>query len=148
VRNATQLAFGYHTTPVVKRIERIRLHPTAKQMERLTFALDVTRELYNDKVARTIVTAADVIGLEALGIRRMTRSAKGTVQVPGRHVRAKAGLNRRMLDAGGRRFCCVRCGHRAHADVEAAREIRRRVELRLLREPNAGGEPVRAHDAA
>jgi hypothetical protein len=37
----------YRTIPVVKRIERIRLYPTIKQMERLTFALDVTRELCN-----------------------------------------------------------------------------------------------------
>jgi putative transposase len=149
------------------------------------------RRDYAHKVARSIVKAADVIGLEALNVRAMTRSAKGSAQVPGRNVRAKAGLNRRMLDAGfglvrqmivakaeeaarrvvevdaryssqtcsrclhvaaesrrGRRFCCVRCGHRAHADVEAACEIRRRVELRLLREPNAGGEPVRLHDVA
>jgi putative transposase len=163
----------------------------AKRLARARAAEANARRDQAHKVARTIVTAADVIGLEALGIRRMTRSAKGTVQVPGRNVRAKAGLNRRMLDAGfgllrqmivakaeeaarrvvevdaryssqtcshcghvaaenrrRRRFCCVRCGHRAHADVEAAREIRRRVELRLLREPNAGGEPVRAHDAA
>jgi putative transposase len=143
------------------------------------------------KVARKIIEAADVIGLETLNVRQMTLSARGSAEKPGRNVRAKAGLNRRMLDAGfgllrqmivakaeeaartvvevdaryssqtcsacrhvaaenrrGRRFCCVRCGHRAHADNEAAREIRRRVELRLLREPNAGGEPVRMHDAA
>jgi hypothetical protein len=31
----------------VKRIERIRLYPTRRQVERLRFALDVTRELYN-----------------------------------------------------------------------------------------------------
>ncbi|HEY1975003.1 MAG TPA: transposase [Candidatus Baltobacteraceae bacterium] len=46
------------------------------------------------KVARQIVIAADVIGLEALNVGYLTRSARGTVQAPGRNVRAKAGLNR------------------------------------------------------
>ncbi|HZZ00710.1 MAG TPA: helix-turn-helix domain-containing protein [Candidatus Baltobacteraceae bacterium] len=31
----------------MKRIERVRLYPTPRQIEGLTFALDVTRELYN-----------------------------------------------------------------------------------------------------
>ncbi|HTU69033.1 MAG TPA: helix-turn-helix domain-containing protein, partial [Candidatus Baltobacteraceae bacterium] len=31
----------------MKRIERVRLYPTFRQAERLRFALDVTRELYN-----------------------------------------------------------------------------------------------------
>jgi putative transposase len=33
-------------------------------------------------------------------MRSMTRSAKGTVEAPGTNVRAKAGLNRALLDAG------------------------------------------------
>src|SRR5215469_11707996 len=31
----------------MKRIERVRLYPTSRQIERLMFALDVTRDLYN-----------------------------------------------------------------------------------------------------
>jgi hypothetical protein len=31
----------------VKRIERVRLYPTLRQVRRLRFILDVTRELYN-----------------------------------------------------------------------------------------------------
>lgn len=162
----------------------------AKRLRRAKAREGAARRDHAHKVARKIVNVADVIGLEALSVRRVTRSAKGNAQAPGRHVRAKAGLNRRILDAGfgllrqmilakaeeaarrvvevdaryssqtcsrylhvaaenrrGRRFCCVRCVHRAHADNEAAREIRRRVELRLLREPNAGGEPAGVYDA-
>jgi putative transposase len=37
---------------------------------------------------------------EKLSVRHMTRSAKGSIDKPGRNVRAKAGLNRRVLDAG------------------------------------------------
>ncbi len=47
-----------------------------------------------------------------------------------------------------RRFCCVRCGLTAHADVNAALEIRRRAQLALLRLPDAGEELVTQHDAA
>jgi putative transposase len=52
------------------------------------------------KVSRTIVRRFDRIALEALRLRSMTRSAKGTPEVPGVGVRAKAGLNRALLDAG------------------------------------------------
>jgi putative transposase len=52
------------------------------------------------KVAHRIVASADVIGLEDLNLRGMTRSAKGTTEEPGRNVAAKSGLNRSMLDAG------------------------------------------------
>jgi putative transposase len=51
-------------------------------------------------VALELVRSAGVIALEALHVRAMTRSAKGTLERPGRNVRAKAGLNRSLLDAG------------------------------------------------
>jgi putative transposase len=58
------------------------------------------RRDYAHNAARRIVDSADVIALEALNLRRMTSSAKGTAEKPGRNVAAKAGLNRVMLDAG------------------------------------------------
>jgi putative transposase len=39
-----------------------------------------------------------------LQVRNMSASAKGTAQAPGRNVRAKAGLNRAILDQGWRGF--------------------------------------------
>jgi putative transposase len=42
----------------------------------------------------------DVIRVEDLKIRNMTRSARGTAASPGRNVRAKAGLNRGILRSG------------------------------------------------
>ena len=58
------------------------------------------RRDYLHKTAREIVKSAGIVGLEALNLRAMTRSAKGSIEQPGRNVAAKAGLNRRMLDAG------------------------------------------------
>jgi putative transposase len=52
------------------------------------------------KVSRKIVDRFDVIALEDLNLRGMTRLAKGTINEPGRNVAAKSGLNREMLDAG------------------------------------------------
>jgi putative transposase len=52
------------------------------------------------KIARGIVDAAPaVIAMEALMLKNMTRSAKGTIEKPGVNVRAKAGLNRALLDS-------------------------------------------------
>jgi putative transposase len=58
------------------------------------------RRDYAHKAARRIVDSADVIALEALKLRGMTGSAKGTAEKPGRNVAAKAALNRVVLDAG------------------------------------------------
>jgi putative transposase len=52
------------------------------------------------KVSRTIVDRYDRIVLEDLRLANMTRSAKGTVEDPGKNVKAKSGLNRELLDAG------------------------------------------------
>jgi putative transposase len=50
------------------------------------------------KLSAEIVARAHVVAFEALAIRNMTRSAKGTVEEPGRNIRQKAGLNREVLD--------------------------------------------------
>jgi putative transposase len=51
------------------------------------------------KVSRRLVDTYDGIAMEALNLRGMTRSARGTIEKPGRNVKAKSALNRRMLDA-------------------------------------------------
>ena len=146
---------------------------------------------YAFKVAFKLVYQTSVIALEALALRNMTRSAKGTQENPGRNVAAKAGLNRVILDAGfgllgklivakaeeaarkviwidprftsqecsrcghtaarsrrRRRFVCIGCGFRCHADINAALVIRGRAQLALMSEPypaeEAGGRARRA----
>ena len=56
-----------------------------------------------DRVERTSTDLArrfDVIRVEDLDVKGMTRSAEGTEDTPGRNVRQKAGLNRSILSRG------------------------------------------------
>jgi putative transposase len=50
-----------------------------------------------EKTTTALVKEHDLIVVEQLRIGAMTKSAKGTVEAPGRNVRAKAGLNREIL---------------------------------------------------
>ena len=80
-----------------------REHRRIKARERLARAKEReanARRDYAHRVARRLVNDADVIGLEKLSLRAMTRSARGSLKCPGRNVRAKAGLNRVVLDSG------------------------------------------------
>ena len=58
------------------------------------------RKDWIEKTSTRLVRANDVIILECLQVRRMTRSARGTRERPGRNVRQKAGLNRAILASG------------------------------------------------
>ncbi|MBB4778626.1 RNA-guided endonuclease InsQ/TnpB family protein [Actinomadura welshii] len=53
-----------------------------------------------EKTTTTLARDFDVIAVEDLNVRGMTRSAKGTVEAPGVNVRQKAGLNRGILTNG------------------------------------------------
>ncbi|MEV6866496.1 transposase, partial [Streptosporangium subroseum] len=55
------------------------------------------RKDWVEKTSTDLARRFDVIAVEDLKISNMTRSAKGTVEVPGRNVRQKAGLNRGIL---------------------------------------------------
>jgi len=52
------------------------------------------------KVARSYINAYDLIVVEDLKVKNMTRSASGTLEEPGTNVAQKSGLNRSILDAG------------------------------------------------
>ena len=58
------------------------------------------RKDWAEKASTDIARRFDVIRVEDLRIRDMTRPAKGTVENPGRNVRAKAGLNRGIRRSG------------------------------------------------
>jgi putative transposase len=56
------------------------------------------------KASTTISQNHAAVVMEDLRITNMTASAKGTIQEPGSNVRAKSGLNRRILDQGWGEF--------------------------------------------
>jgi transposase len=58
------------------------------------------RKDWAEKASTSIARRFDVIRVEDLMIRNMTRSAKGTRENPGRHIGQKAGLNREILRSG------------------------------------------------
>ena len=58
------------------------------------------RKDWAEKVSTRLAREFDVICVENLAITRMTRSAGGTADEPGRNVRQKSGLNRAILAQG------------------------------------------------
>ncbi|MEV5079015.1 transposase [Streptomyces sp. NPDC056159] len=53
-----------------------------------------------EKTSTMLARSYDLVRFEKLNIKNMTASAKGTIEQPGRNVRAKAGLNRAILAQG------------------------------------------------
>jgi putative transposase len=58
------------------------------------------RKDFNHKLSNSIARRYETVVMEDLNLAGMTRSAKGTVENPGKNVRAKAGLNRELLRMG------------------------------------------------
>jgi len=58
------------------------------------------RKDFLHKVSTDIAKNHGIVVVEALKVRNMSASAKGTAEAPGRKVRQKAGLNRAILDQG------------------------------------------------
>ena len=138
---------------------------TRARLRRTERRIATVRRNWHHQTSRGLANAAGTIVVEDLETGRMTRSAKGTAEEPGRNVKAKAGLNREILATGwgnlrrmleykalrviavdprhtsqtcaacghvdarsrrARAFECVACGHADRADLNAARNIRRR----------------------
>ncbi|MGN7187544.1 RNA-guided endonuclease InsQ/TnpB family protein [Microbacterium enclense] len=58
-----------------------------------------TRDGFLHRITSELAARWQTIVVEDLAVESMTRSAKGTLDSPGRNVRQKAGLNRALLDA-------------------------------------------------
>jgi putative transposase len=83
----------------------------ARAHDRLRWA----RRDFLHKLSRSIINSCDFIAIEALQVRNMMRSAKGTTQQPGINIRAKARLNFAIADAGWTLFASM-----LHAKAEEA----------------------------
>ncbi len=62
------------------------------------------RTSHFQKAAQIIKSAAGILVLEKLQVKNMTRSARGSVDKPGKNVSAKSGLNRSLADTGISQF--------------------------------------------
>ena len=84
--------------------------------------------------------------VEALKVRNMSASAKGTAIEPGRNVRQKAGLNRAILDQGWGMFgvlLAYKLAERGGTIIEVPSALQqpdlRRVRCRRCAEPSRSG---------
>ena len=55
---------------------------------------------WNHKLTTDLAQNHGLVAVENLRVKSMSRSAKGTVEQPGRNVKQKAGLNRSIADQG------------------------------------------------
>jgi putative transposase len=75
------------------------------------------RKDWAEKASTSIARRYDLIRIEDLKLRNMTRSARGTVDSPGRNIHQKAGLNRAVLASGWGLFA-ARLEQKASGRVE------------------------------
>ena len=71
-----------------------------KRIQLLHRKIADVRNDFLHKLSTTISKNHALVVMEDLKVRNMSRSASGTLDVPGRSVRAKAGLNKSILDQG------------------------------------------------
>ena len=75
-------------------------HKAKARVQRLHSKIANVRQDFLHQASSRIAGAHAMVVLEDLQVRNMSRSAAGTQQAPGRSVRAKAGLNKAILDQG------------------------------------------------
>jgi putative transposase len=88
-----------------RRLARARPGSNRRRRVRLSIARLRAREAdrrrdWTEKLSTDLARRFDLIGVEDLDVRAMTRTAGGTVERPGRGVRQKAPLNRGILASG------------------------------------------------
>jgi len=77
---------------------------TKRLLAKTTAKAARARKHWNHEQSTNLASMYGVVVIEALETAKMTRSARGTVEAPGRNVRQKAGLNRSILEHGWRQF--------------------------------------------
>lgn len=77
-----------------------RFLQTCTQIGRLYRRATNRRRDFAHKTSTALAKNHGLVAVEALVVTNMTRSARGSVDAPGRQVRQKAGLNRAILDKG------------------------------------------------
>lgn len=71
-----------------------------KKIAKLHIRIANIRHDYLHKISTDISKSHAIVAVEDLKIRNMTKSAKGTIETPGKNVKQKSGLNKAILDQG------------------------------------------------
>jgi putative transposase len=71
-----------------------------KKIQKLHWHIANIRKDYLHKASCTLSKNHAIVCMEDLQVRNMSKSARGTIEKPGRNVRAKSGLNKAILDQG------------------------------------------------
>ena len=79
-------------------------HQQKSRITKLHIRIADMRNDYLHKLSTDISKNHAAVVLEALKVKNMSASAKGTIETPGRKVRQKAGLNKAILDQGWGNF--------------------------------------------
>ena len=74
------------------------------KVQRVQRKIADSRRDFLHKVSTTISKTHAVVYVEDLQVKNMSSSASGTIEQPGRNVKAKSGLNRAILDQGWAEF--------------------------------------------
>ncbi len=77
-----------------------RRYRTRLKLQKCFRHLKKTRDNWQHQVSREIADNAGLVVLEDLNTQGMTKSAKGTIDNPGKNVKARSGLNREILKTG------------------------------------------------
>jgi putative transposase len=152
-----------------------RRHRIKRAIAKLRARETDRRKDWVEQTTTSLARRYDILRVEDLNVVGMTRSAKGTLEAPGRHVAQKAGLNRAILAQGWGRFVarlehkaagrmqrvaaaytsqrCSECGHVAPESRESQAAFRCvacgfacNADLNAARNI-AGGHPVTARGA-
>ncbi len=75
-----------------------RRKDTKRKLARVSREIADVRNNWTHETTKEISGKCGTVAVEALKVKNMTASAKGTVENPGKNVRQKSGLNRVMLD--------------------------------------------------
>ncbi|MDF3885415.1 RNA-guided endonuclease InsQ/TnpB family protein, partial [Cupriavidus basilensis] len=70
------------------------------RVQRIHARIGNARRDYPHKATTTISKNHAMVCIEDLQVKNMSKSAAGSTEAPGKHVRAKSGLNRAILDQG------------------------------------------------
>ncbi|MBU2598737.1 MAG: transposase, partial [Actinobacteria bacterium] len=77
---------------------------TKAKINKLYYHISNVRKDFLHKTSTQLAKSHSLIVMEDLKVRNMTKSIRGTIENPGKNVKAKSGLNRAILDQGWSMF--------------------------------------------